>query len=199
MLRRLITALLLATATACAPTAEVAPVAQDSPAPSASPADPSPTGTVDSTSNGDPERQTESGAPKPEPDRGTVWCAEDEAVNDHGDFVCVEWFVVDEVADIDHRFDPMDLTSIILTWNADCVSPNGGGQVNDWCPGLTSGSLEAWTAEDLRALARVHDLAAKADRGRGDLESAEHMDERARLYRRFADDVDAGRRPAPTV
>lgn len=195
MLRRLITALLIATATACASTSEIGPLAQDSPAASASPADPSPIGTIESASKGDPERQTESGAPKPEPDRGTVWCAEEEAVNDHGDFVCVEWFIVDDVADVD-RLDRGHIATITINWS-DCVGDEGG-QVHSWCPGLTSGRVEAWTAEDVRALARAFDRFSENERADGNDDVAGWQARTADAYRRYADDIEAGRRAAPT-
>lgn len=108
------------------------PLAQNSPATSASPAQRSPIRTADRPSKADPQPQTRDGAPKPEPERGTVWCDEEEPVDDRGNYVCVKWFVVDGVADVD-RLDRGAIATITINWSQ-CVGVQGG-QVHSWCPG----------------------------------------------------------------
>lgn len=66
-------------------------------------------------------------------------------------------------------------------------------------PGLTSGSVESWTADDLRAIARAFDRFAANERADGNDDVAEWQARTANGYRRYADDVEAGRRPAPSA
>ncbi len=190
--------LIAAAVAACAACSQplAAPIAQDSPSASASPAEPSATPTVDPPSKTASQLRAKSEAPKPDPDRGTVWCAQDEPVDDRGNYVCVEWFVLDEVADVD-QLDRDQIATITINWS-DCVGEEGG-QVHPWCPGLTSGSVKTWTADDLRALGRAFERFAQNERADGNDEVADWQARTAEGYRRYADDVEARRRPAPTA